>query len=165
MRWPRTGRKIPGHLPRSAFQRLSARHQLLQNRNPGCIRRLFAEVGVLSGRAFAPAREPVGANFHQQHAPLPGFTEAGGEGWIKDMLSSRRTIDSIFMKTCLDIGCGECEGPLAAPEVVVEGPPALSNCTRLSKAALLVLSSAAQQRIRAPAIARAERSHSPLYRS
>jgi hypothetical protein len=59
---------------------------------------------VLSGRAFAPTRKPVGANFHQQHAPLPGFTEAGGEG--VDQGHAELTQDDRFNlhENLLDIG-------------------------------------------------------------
>ena len=35
---------------------------------------------MLPGGTFAPARKPLGADFHQQHAPLSGFAKAGGEG-------------------------------------------------------------------------------------
>src|SRR5271156_100885 len=106
---------------------------------------------MLSGGTFAPAGESVCTDFRQQHAAIPGFTKAGGER--VDQRHAELTQDDRFNlhETCSISVCGEYA--------------VLANFTRLSHAALLASSRAAQREVRAAAIAQAERSRSPLHRS
>src|SRR6202166_1507206 len=112
MRWPRTGRNIPGHLPPLCSS------AAVSNGTSSC-KIVIQAVSVDSSLKYGCS--PV------VHSPQPESPSARtstnstrrslvspklvAKGWIKDMLSSRRTIDSIFMKTCSISVYGECWGP------------------------------------------------------